>query len=251
MRDWSPEHVAAAAGAALRGAAPLARDGGRARGPLRVTIDSRDVRPGDLFVGLPGERVDGGRFAARRAARRRLGRARRARARRDARCAPDGRRVSPPTTRSPRCRRWHARGGASSARRSSRSPARPARPRRRTCSPRCCASSRAVVASEQNLNTEIGLPLTILGAPRGTEVLVLEMAMRGSGPDRRARGDRRARRRRDRQRRARAPRAAGHDRGDRRREGRAARRAAAGRDRGRARRRAAARPPPAATTCGS
>ncbi len=40
---------------------------------------------------------------------------------------------------------------------------------------------RAVVATEQNLNTEIGLPLTILGAPAGTEVLVLEMAMRGAG----------------------------------------------------------------------
>ena len=37
-----------------------------------------------------------------------------------------------------------------------------------------------------NFNTEIGLPLEILGAPAGTEVLVLEMAMRGAGPDRRA-----------------------------------------------------------------
>ncbi len=40
---------------------------------------------------------------------------------------------------------------------------------------------RRVVATEQNLNTEIGLPLTILRAPAGTEVLVLEMAMRGAG----------------------------------------------------------------------
>ena len=36
-------------------------------------------------------------------------------------------------------------------------------------------------ASRENLNTEIGLPLTILEAPRGTEALVLEMAMRGEG----------------------------------------------------------------------
>ena len=35
------------------------------------------------------------------------------------------------------------------------------------------------VATQQNLNTEIGVPLTILGAPAGTEALVLEMAMRG------------------------------------------------------------------------
>jgi UDP-N-acetylmuramoyl-tripeptide--D-alanyl-D-alanine ligase len=36
-------------------------------------------------------------------------------------------------------------------------------------------------ASQENFNTEIGLPLTILEADRGTEALVLEMAMRGEG----------------------------------------------------------------------
>jgi UDP-N-acetylmuramoyl-tripeptide--D-alanyl-D-alanine ligase len=40
---------------------------------------------------------------------------------------------------------------------------------------------RRTVATRENLNTEIGLPLTILGAPADTEVLVLEMAMRGAG----------------------------------------------------------------------
>jgi UDP-N-acetylmuramoyl-tripeptide--D-alanyl-D-alanine ligase len=40
---------------------------------------------------------------------------------------------------------------------------------------------RAVHFSRENFNTEIGLPLTILEAERGAEVLVLEMAMRGSG----------------------------------------------------------------------
>ncbi len=38
-----------------------------------------------------------------------------------------------------------------------------------------------VHASPENFNTEIGLPLTILAAPPETEVLVLEMAMRGLG----------------------------------------------------------------------
>ena len=33
-------------------------------GPARAVIDSRAVGPGDLFVGLPGERADGGAFAA-------------------------------------------------------------------------------------------------------------------------------------------------------------------------------------------
>ncbi|MEX2024010.1 MAG: UDP-N-acetylmuramoyl-tripeptide--D-alanyl-D-alanine ligase, partial [Thermoleophilaceae bacterium] len=43
------------------------------------------------------------------------------------------------------------------------------------------APHRAVHANRENLNTEIGLPLTILEAERGTDVLVLEMAMRGEG----------------------------------------------------------------------
>ena len=43
------------------------------------------------------------------------------------------------------------------------------------------ADQRSVVASRANLNTEIGMPLEILGAPEGTDVLVLEAAMRGFG----------------------------------------------------------------------
>jgi UDP-N-acetylmuramoyl-tripeptide--D-alanyl-D-alanine ligase len=38
-----------------------------------------------------------------------------------------------------------------------------------------------VHANCENLNTEIGLPLTVLEAPDETELLVLEMAMRGAG----------------------------------------------------------------------
>ena len=41
------------------------------------------------------------------------------------------------------------------------------------------APHRRTVASRANFNTEIGLPLEILAAPAGTEVLVLEMGMRG------------------------------------------------------------------------
>ncbi|MBW3665923.1 MAG: hypothetical protein KY469_22815, partial [Actinobacteria bacterium] len=43
------------------------------------------------------------------------------------------------------------------------------------------APHRAVTATRANYNTEIGLPLTVLEAPPATEVLVLEMAMRGPG----------------------------------------------------------------------
>ena len=44
------------------GAEILAR-GERGR-PERAVVDSRSVGPGDLFVGLPGARVDGGAYAA-------------------------------------------------------------------------------------------------------------------------------------------------------------------------------------------
>jgi UDP-N-acetylmuramoyl-tripeptide--D-alanyl-D-alanine ligase len=40
---------------------------------------------------------------------------------------------------------------------------------------------RRVAANPANFNTEIGLPLAVLAAPEGTEVLVLEMGMRGKG----------------------------------------------------------------------
>jgi UDP-N-acetylmuramoyl-tripeptide--D-alanyl-D-alanine ligase len=43
------------------------------------------------------------------------------------------------------------------------------------------APHRTVAASRENFNTEIGLPLEVLAAPPGTEVLVLELAMRGFG----------------------------------------------------------------------
>ena len=59
------------------------------------------------------------------------------------------------------------------------SPARSARPRSRTSAGRCCRA--ASTPARENFNTEIGLPLTVLAAPPETEVLVLEMAMRGPG----------------------------------------------------------------------
>ncbi|HEX3872775.1 MAG TPA: UDP-N-acetylmuramoyl-tripeptide--D-alanyl-D-alanine ligase [Solirubrobacteraceae bacterium] len=56
MKDWDARRVADAAGATL------VRDA--AGGPTGVTIDSRAVSPGDLFVGLVGDHADGGTFAA-------------------------------------------------------------------------------------------------------------------------------------------------------------------------------------------
>ncbi len=59
MRHWTAQRIAGAAGAELVRGLDRA-----AEGPARVVIDSRAIEPGDLFVALPGERVDGGTFAA-------------------------------------------------------------------------------------------------------------------------------------------------------------------------------------------
>ena len=67
MRDWDARHLAAAAGASVvrpPSAAPMRSgerpNGRRQPGPVGVSIDSRALAPGELFVGLRGERTDGG-----------------------------------------------------------------------------------------------------------------------------------------------------------------------------------------------
>jgi UDP-N-acetylmuramoyl-tripeptide--D-alanyl-D-alanine ligase len=177
VRDWSPETVAQAAGVRLVRPASLPRDGAPP-GPSRVTIDSRDVGPGDLFVGLPGRHLDGGSYA---------GAALRAGAWgvlvspehvRDA----DGAGVllaadDPLAGLQALARAWRRALGAQviaitgSTGKTSTKDVLAA----------MLAPQRRVHASAQNLNTEIGLPLSILAAPADTEVLVLELAMRGSG----------------------------------------------------------------------
>jgi UDP-N-acetylmuramoyl-tripeptide--D-alanyl-D-alanine ligase len=57
MRDRDAEWVARAAGGSL------ATEGTVGAGPERAVIDTRRVRTGDLFVGLRGESSDGGAFA--------------------------------------------------------------------------------------------------------------------------------------------------------------------------------------------
>ena len=171
MRGWSPERVAEAAGGRLVAPAP------HSDGPQRVVIDSRAVGPGDLFVGLPGEHVDGGTFAEQvleAGAWGVLVAAEHARpSARGAVIAAD----HPLVALGSLARAWRRELGAkvvgitgSTGKTSTKDLlAAMLAPRLR------------VVATHANLNTEIGLPLTILGAPEGTEALVLEMAMRGAG----------------------------------------------------------------------
>jgi UDP-N-acetylmuramoyl-tripeptide--D-alanyl-D-alanine ligase len=180
--DWSPERLAAAAGAVLA-AAPRpqrGRAGAAACGPARVTIDSRDVRPGDLFVGLPGTRTDGGRFAAGALHAGAWGVVVAPEHVSDARCAPPGVVVcadDPLAALQALARSWRRALGAQVVAITGST----GKTSTKDLLAAMLRQDRRVVASAQNLNTEIGLPLTILGAPAGTEALVLEMAMRGSG----------------------------------------------------------------------
>jgi UDP-N-acetylmuramoyl-tripeptide--D-alanyl-D-alanine ligase len=205
VRGWDASRVARAAGARLEaGPAAAVED----RGPLRATVDSRAARAGDLFVGLRGERADGGEHAPhalRAGAWGALVEPRHARAALAARTGgavlahPD-----PLAGLHALARAWRGElqaGGTrvvaitgSTGKTSTKDilaailagpsagPATSAVDR----PPASAADERAggglrTVSSPENLNTEIGLPLAVLSAQSDTEVLVLEMAMRGAG----------------------------------------------------------------------
>jgi len=174
MRTWTPEQVARAAGARLVAPAPTAT------GPERVVIDSREAGPGALFVGLRGENVDGGRFASQALAAGAWGVLTTPQHADDARCAPPGALIAaedPLLAMQRLAAAWRREldarviGVTGSTGKTSTKDLLLAllSPQRRT------------VASRANFNNEIGVPLEILSAPAGTEVLVLEMAMRGTG----------------------------------------------------------------------
>jgi UDP-N-acetylmuramoyl-tripeptide--D-alanyl-D-alanine ligase len=174
VHEWPAEAVAEAAGARLVQPAPTRT------GPARAVIDSRHAGPGDLFVGLVGDNVDGGRFAAQALAQGAWGVLVGEEHAEDARCAPPGALLAtadPLGALQRLATAWRRELGAQvvgvtgSTGKTSTKDLLAAMVDQR----------RRVVATPANLNTEIGLPLTILGAPAGTEVLVLEMAMRGRG----------------------------------------------------------------------
>lgn len=140
-------------------------------------IDSREVGPNDLFVGLPGASADGGQFAQQALDAGAWG----------VIVAPEraeglsgGAVISasdPLLALQTLARAWRRHldakviGVTGSTGKTSTKDilATILRPHLRTH------------ANRENLNTEIGVPLTILEAEAGTEAMVLEMAMRGSG----------------------------------------------------------------------
>jgi UDP-N-acetylmuramoyl-tripeptide--D-alanyl-D-alanine ligase len=174
MRGWAPDRLATVAGARSLAATTAAG------GPERVTIDSREVRPGDLFVGLPGTRVDGGRFAPRALASGAWGVLVRPEHAEAARCAPPGVLLAAedPLAALQRLARQWRRELACAVIAITGSTGKTST---KDILAALLAPARRTVASRANLNTEIGLPLAVLEAPAGTEALVLELAMRGPG----------------------------------------------------------------------
>jgi UDP-N-acetylmuramoyl-tripeptide--D-alanyl-D-alanine ligase len=169
VRGWSPERVAEAAGGRLL-------SGMGESGPERVVIDSRDAGPGDLFVGLTGEHVDGGRFAEQTLAAGAWGvlvAPQHAREGEGVVIAAD----DPLAALGALARAWRRELGAKVAGITGST----GKTSTKDLLAAMLVPHLRVVATHANLNTEIGLPLTILGAPEGTEALVLEMAMRGAG----------------------------------------------------------------------
>jgi UDP-N-acetylmuramoyl-tripeptide--D-alanyl-D-alanine ligase len=147
-------------------------------GPRRAVVDSREVGPGDLFVGLVGKSADGGEFAAEALA-----------------AGAWGALVGPR-----RARELGGQGLVIEAHNTLKALQRLSRAWRRELGcpvigvtgstgktstkdilKALLAPHRKTHANRENWNTEIGLPLTLLEAEAGTEAIVLEMAMRGEG----------------------------------------------------------------------
>jgi UDP-N-acetylmuramoyl-tripeptide--D-alanyl-D-alanine ligase len=179
LKALDGERLASAAGAEVLAS-------GAPDGPGRAVIDSRDVREGDLFVGLPGERFDGGEFGAEALRRgawgilvatqwgRELAMQRNVGA-----GGQDGGWVlgaaDPLASLQSLARAWREQLACpvvgitgSTGKTSVKDVCRALLPGE-------------VHASPENYNTEIGMPLAMLSAPEGTDVLVLEMGMRGPG----------------------------------------------------------------------
>lgn len=144
-----------------------------------VTVDSRAVAAGDLFVAIAGERVDGHDFAAD-AVRGGATCVLASRALSDAVGAPlPCIVVDDPVAALGRLASWYRRerlsctvvGITGSSGKTST----------KDLVARVLSSAAPTVSARGSFNTEVGLPLTVLGADADTRFLVLEMGMRGEG----------------------------------------------------------------------
>ncbi len=200
MRDWDANRLARAAGARLvfRPDADALPNGVQDRapsGPLRVSIDSRAVAPGDLFVGLRGASTDGGEYAAQAlqagawgvlvAPEHAIAVAAMAEAAgADAGIGYQGVVLADPDPLKglqSLARAWLIELRAGAGTRVVAITGSTGKTSTKDILAALLAPQLRTVASPANFNTEIGLPLAILAAPADTQALVLEMAMRGPG----------------------------------------------------------------------
>ncbi len=166
--NLAAEQIATAMGAEI-----LAR--GEPGAPRRAVIASGEAAAGDLFFGLRGETADGGEFAPGAVAAGAWGVVVRPELAGGLEGAWVFSAADPLAALQSLARAWRRELGArvvgitgSVGKTSVKDIARALLPGR-------------VHANRENLNTEIGLPLTVLEAPEDAEVLILEMAMRGAG----------------------------------------------------------------------
>ena len=171
MSGWTASRLAELTGATL-----LRDAEGCASG---YTIDSREITPGQLLIGIPGERVDGGSFGPQALAAGAWGVIARD-CSTAAELTTEGALLEHPSPVEALARmasqRRHDLGckvvmiTGSTGKTSTKD-----------ITAAIISASRKTFASHENRNTEIGMPLEILAAPDGTEVMVLEAAMRGLG----------------------------------------------------------------------
>jgi UDP-N-acetylmuramoyl-tripeptide--D-alanyl-D-alanine ligase len=149
-----------------------------------VSIDSRKLKAGDLFVGLRGERSDGGEHAADALRAGAWGvLVAPAYARAAAGLGTSGAVLAHPDPLAAlhalaRAWRQELRSGGTRVVAITGSTGKTST---KDILAAILAQTLRTVSSPENFNTEIGLPLALLAASGDTEALVLEMAMRGAG----------------------------------------------------------------------
>jgi UDP-N-acetylmuramoyl-tripeptide--D-alanyl-D-alanine ligase len=153
-------------------------------GPGRASIDSRQMRAGELFVGLRGEHSDGGEHAVQALQSGAWGVLVETKHARTAVAADTQGAVlahpDPLVGLQALARAWQRelRAGGTRIVAITGSTGKTST---KDILAAILAGELETVSSPENFNTEIGLPLAVLAAPSDTEVLVLEMAMRGVG----------------------------------------------------------------------
>jgi UDP-N-acetylmuramoyl-tripeptide--D-alanyl-D-alanine ligase len=182
VSGWDARRVAAAAGAEL-----LREPSGAASpgdGPPRACIDTRALKDGELFVGIAGEREDGGARAGEALSRGAWGVLV---APEHAEAASEGEAPGAVLSHPAPLRGLQALASAWRAELGERGAQVVAitgstgKTSTKDILAALLSAQMPTAASPENLNTEFGLPLAILAAPPGTRALVLEMAMRGAG----------------------------------------------------------------------